>query len=80
MQSRIESTIETLINVTTGFGVSWGVNMSMLPYFGFQVTGSQSLIITLVFTLVSVIRSYVIRRLFNRYQIRKYREMLHAKS
>lgn len=64
-QTRLESLIEALINVVIGFGINWTANMLVLPLFGFHVTGGQAFGIGLVFTVISIARSYAIRRWFN---------------
>lgn len=66
-QSKLGSLIEAFMNVLVGFGINWCANMYILPKFGFLVTGTQALWIGVAFTAISVARSYVIRRWFNRY-------------
>lgn len=66
MQSRMGSFIEAMINVAIGFGINFVANMLILPEFGFtSLTLETNLYIGLAYTVVSVIRSYVIRRWFN---------------
>lgn len=64
-QPRLGSLIEAIANVVIGFAINWTANMLVLPLFGFQVSTGQALGIGLVFTFISVARSYVIRRWFN---------------
>ena len=64
-QSRLHSFIEAWVNVLIGFAVSFIANMLILPAFGFKVSVSQALGIGVAFTIVSVVRSYAVRRLFN---------------
>ena len=64
-QSRIGSLIEACANVAIGFGINWVANLLILPLFGFNVTGSQAFNMGLMFTVISVVRSYAIRRWFN---------------
>jgi hypothetical protein len=64
-QSRLGSLIEAGINILIGFGINWTANVIVLPMFGFHVTGIQAFHIGLVFTVISLIRQYVIRRWFN---------------
>lgn len=64
-QTRLESFLEAWVNVAIGFGINFAANMLILPRFGFPVTGGQALGIGLAYTLVSVARSYAIRRWFN---------------
>jgi hypothetical protein len=64
-QTRLGSFIEAWINVAIGFGLNWCANLLILPLFGFHVTGAQAFGIGVFFTVISVIRSYAIRRWFN---------------
>lgn len=64
-QSRTASLIEACVNVVIGLGINWIANMLILPLFGFNITGTQALNMGLIFTVISIARSYVIRRWFN---------------
>ena len=70
MQTRRSSFIEALINVVIGYGISFTANALVLPHFGFHITVSQNLLIGLIFTIISIARSYCIRRWFNSYIVR----------
>lgn len=74
MQTRLESTIETFLNTFSGFVISFFANIIVLPMFGCYPTGAQSFWITVIFTVISIVRSYFWRRLFNMYTIRKYQQ------
>ena len=64
-QTKIQSFIESLTNIFIGYTISVIANMLVLPLFGYDVSLSKSIGIGLVFTVISLIRSYVIRRWFN---------------
>jgi hypothetical protein len=64
-QTRLGSFIEAWVNVAIGFTINWTANMLILPIFGFNVTGGQAFGIGVFFTVISVARSYIIRRWFN---------------
>ena len=64
-QSRIGSFIEAWVNVLIGFGINFVANLAVLPNFGFAVTPADAFGIGLVFTAISVARSYFVRRYFN---------------
>lgn len=70
MQSRKSSFYEACINVLIGYTINFTANLFILPLIGFHITVSQNLFIGLLYTLVSVARSYVIRRWFNRQIVR----------
>jgi len=67
-QSRRLSAIETATNIGVGFVVSLVITDLVMPLFGHDVTLGQNVVITSVFTVASVVRSYALRRLFNRLQ------------
>ena len=64
-QTRLGSFIEAWVNVLIGFGINYAANLVILPLFGFHVTMGQAFNIGLLFTVVSVARSYFVRRWFN---------------
>lgn len=65
-QTRLGSFIEAWINVIIGFVINFIANLAILPAFGFTgLTLETNFYIGLAYTVVSVIRSYVIRRWFN---------------
>jgi hypothetical protein len=65
-QTRLGSFIESWANVAIGFAINWCANMLILPLFGFHVTGAQAFGIGVIFTVISVVRSYALRRVFNK--------------
>ncbi len=64
-QTRLGSLIEALINVAIGFGINFCANLLILPLIGFQISMGQNLFIGVLYTVISVARSYVVRRWFN---------------
>ena len=65
MQSKIMSAVEAFTNVLIGYLVSVAANIVILPLFGYNVTVADSFAIGLAFTAVSLVRSYILRRVFN---------------
>lgn len=65
MQSKKDSLIESLTSTTIGVIIGIVLNLTILPIFGYPVSLSDSLWISVIFTIVSIIRSYIIRRWFN---------------
>jgi hypothetical protein len=64
-QTRTGSLAESLANIAVGFGINYGANLLVLPMFGLAVTPHKALGIGIVFTGISLARSYVLRRYFN---------------
>lgn len=66
MQSRMDSVMESVTNVVVGSAIYTVVNYFLLSLIlGIPISPAKSLFISLVFTAVSLVRSYVIRRAFN---------------
>lgn len=64
-QTRLGSFIEAIINVLIGFGINFTANMLIFPMFGFHITHGANLALGLIYTVISVVRSYAVRRWFN---------------
>ena len=64
-QTKLGSLIEACINTAIGFGVALASQIIIFPLFGIHVPISTNLGIGAWFTLISVVRSYIIRRWFN---------------
>lgn len=65
MQSRRLSLIETLCGVAIGFIVSVAASTVIYPWFGHAFTLTQNMGITVIFTVLSIVRGYGVRRFFN---------------
>lgn len=63
-QSRAMSLVEAVANVVVGYGVAVVTQILIFPIFGLHTTLVQNLKMGFVFTVVSIGRSYVLRRLF----------------
>lgn len=64
-QSRRMSMIEAVTNVLVGYGVAVLAQLAIFPLFGIAVSIGDNLAIGAAFTVVSLARSYAVRRLFN---------------
>jgi membrane protein implicated in regulation of membrane protease activity len=76
-QSRLSSFLEATLGTAIGFVISVALTAVVLPAYGHNVTLSQNLQITFIFTVASIVRSYVLRRWFNAY-IHRPKEPLHV--
>lgn len=70
-QSRLMSLVESLANVLVGYGVAVITQMAVFPLFGLAVTVTENLLIGLIFTAVSIVRSYALRRGFEALRVRQ---------
>ena len=58
--------IEAVANVVIGYWIAVGAQMAIFPLFGVHLPVADNLMIGVLFTVVSLVRSYVLRRAFNR--------------
>jgi hypothetical protein len=70
-QSRLMSLVESLANVLVGYGVAVATQIAVFPLFGLAVTVTENLLIGLIFTVVSILRSYALRRGFEAMRVRQ---------
>lgn len=66
-QTKKHSAIEAVANVAVGFFVAVAAQEMIFPWFGLHVPFIDNLRMGCVFTVVSLLRSYALRRLFNRW-------------
>lgn len=65
-QSRKQSFVEAMLNIAIGMGVAFAGQLVVFPALGMVVRLEQNILITIAFTAISLVRSYLLRRLFNR--------------
>ena len=71
MQTKRSMMIETLLNTFSGFVVSYAITTALLPFM--ETLGAFA--ITWIFTIVSLIRTYVWRMIFNKKIAKNYVDM-----
>ena len=67
MQSRLGSLIEALVNVAVGFVISLISQLVIFYAYDIKLSLASNVMITVWFTVISIIRSYALRRAFNSY-------------
>ena len=68
--SRLKSLTESMVNLVPGFGISYLSNLFILPHFSAGIAASDSFTMLQIgfwYTVISVMRSYLFRRLFERF-------------
>ena len=65
-QTKFQSFIESLTNILIGFVVAFVSQVVIFHQFGVEISLGRNLEMTVYFTIVSFIRSYTLRRIFNR--------------
>ena len=65
-QTKVGSIVEAWANILVGFWINFLANLVILPLFGFSsLSLGKNFIIGALYTVISLIRSYVLRRWFN---------------
>ena len=65
-QSKAQSLVEVLVSTAIGYIVAVSTQTLIFPFFGIQVSLKDNIYMGIIFTVVSIIRSFLIRRLFNK--------------
>lgn len=65
-QTKKQSLKETIISTFIGLAVSLITQILIFPLYGLEVSFNQNIQITIIFTVVSILRGYLIRRFFNK--------------
>lgn len=64
-QKKKHSALESVVNVLVGYGVALASQLIIFPLFGMHVSLNDNIQIGLWFTAISLVRSYILRRVFN---------------
>ena len=65
MQSRWMSLLESVTNIVVGYCLAVMTQVLVFPLFGLSVSLAENLGIGVVFTVISLVRSFALRRIFN---------------
>jgi hypothetical protein len=75
VQGRLASFVEANMNVMSGFFISWMVWLFVVaPLFNYDTGFFKGFLITSIFTVSSLLRAYIIRRIVNWHTERKLHE------
>ena len=66
-QSRLMSLVEAVANVVVGYALAIATQIVVFPWFGIETGLAEHLGLGLAFVGVSLVRGYVLRRLFERW-------------
>ena len=67
-QARRMSLVEAATNVIVGYALAVGMQIVAFPVFGIHIALGDQLAIGLAFSAISLVRGYVLRRLFERFR------------
>jgi len=66
MQTKLQSLLESLTNISIGYLVAVGSQFVLFPMFDIHISVADNFIIGIWFTLISLVRGYAVRRWFNK--------------
>lgn len=66
MQTKKQSLRESITNTAVGALINLGFSFLLFPAVGIASSGGQNAVVVAFFTVVSIVRGYVIRRYFNK--------------
>jgi len=66
MQTKKQSLTEAITNTAVGFAISYASTFLIFPLLGIATNARANLIIVIYFTIISILRGYVVRRWFNK--------------
>lgn len=70
-QSKLMSWVETCLNTGIGFAIAITAQVFVFPLFGFNPPLATNFYIALIFTVISIVRGYIMRRVFEALHIRR---------
>lgn len=70
MQSKKLSLIESVVNVVSSFVIGVITQILVFPFYGLKISVMANISLTLIFSLTSFVRSYILRRVFNRMAVK----------
>lgn len=79
-QSRTMSLVESLTNVAVGYGIAVIAQILVFPLFGLSTTLANNIAMGAIFTVVSIARSFTLRRVFEAIRMRSANEATAAPS
>ena len=69
-QTKKHSVFESISNVVVGYLIALMSQLIIFPFFNIHIPLSSNLLIGFWFTLISLARSYVLRRVYNKLMIK----------
>ena len=66
-QSRRMSMVEAITNVAVGYALAVVTQIMVFPWFGLHPSLGENMALGGVFTVISLVRAYTLRRVFERF-------------
>lgn len=68
-QSRHDSILESLTNIAVGLAIQYTAAFYILHALGYSISHKDNLYMGLIMTVISMARSYILRRVFNKLRL-----------
>lgn len=65
MQTRLGSWVEAWANIAVGFTINYFANLMIFPLYGMHISAMNNFWMGCIYTAISLVRSFVLRRYFN---------------
>lgn len=79
-QTKLESIIEQVCNTCSGMVIAYlTMQFILAPMLGIKISPHENLVVTIVLTVVSVLRGYFWRRFFNKQHYKHWANWIRAK-
>ena len=66
MQTKKHSMVEVVTNVSVGYVLALASQLIIFPMFGMYISIGENILIGMWFTVIAIVRGYLIRRFFMR--------------
>lgn len=70
MQKKRHSLLEAVLSTAIGFIIAFTSQLLIYPWFGIHISVTTNFWLTCIFTVISIIRGYYVRRGFNWLHVR----------
>jgi hypothetical protein len=64
-QTKLGSFVESWANIAVGFTVNYTANLLIFPLFGMHISPANNFLLGMIYTIISLVRSFILRRYFN---------------
>lgn len=71
-QPKLHSFVESIVNVLIGLGINVYFQTLVFPIFHIYIPLHTNLQIAAIFTVISILRSFILRRVFNKIHVHLY--------
>jgi hypothetical protein len=72
-QSKTQSWLEVFTNIFVGWSINLCAQFILFPWFGMHITIGDQLLLGTCFTVISICRQYVLRRIYNAWMIQSWK-------